>query len=86
MFLSKVKDGIPLEVINELNLKDNDELFWRKAKQENSGQIYYIVSKNDPSTVPMENIRRQSISKTDFITGSVQKEESFKDYENALDV
>lgn len=77
MFLSKVKDGIPLEVINELNLKDNDELFWRKAKQENSGQIYYIVSKNDASTVPMENIRRQSISKTDFITGSVQKEESF---------
>ena len=86
MFLSRVKDGIPLEVITELNLKDNDELFWRKAKQENSGQIYYIVSKNDTSTVPMENIRRQSISKTDFITGSVQKEESFKDYENALDV
>ena len=77
MFLSRVKDGIPLEVITELNLKDNDELFWRKAKQENSGQIYYIVSKNDTSTVPMENIRRQSISKTDFITGSVQKEESF---------
>ena len=77
MFLSRVKDGISLEVITELNLKDNDELFWRKAKQENSGQIYYIVSKNDTSTVPMENIRRQSISKTDFITGSVQKEESF---------
>ena len=77
MFLSRVKDGISLEVITELNLKDNDELFWRKAKQENSGQIYYIVSKNDASTVPMENIRRQSISKTDFITGSVQKEESF---------
>lgn len=86
MFLSKVKDGIPLEVINELKLKDNDELFWRKVKQENSGIIYYIVSKNDLSTVPKENIRRQSISKTDFITGSVQKEESFKNYENALDV
>lgn len=43
MFLSRVKDGIPLEVITELNLKDNDELFWRKVKQENSGVTYYIV-------------------------------------------
>jgi len=85
MFLSKVKNGIPLEVITELNLKDNDELFWRKVEQENSGITYYIVSKNDLSTVPMENIRRESISKTDFITKSVRKEESFKDYENALD-
>jgi hypothetical protein len=76
MFLSKVKDGIPLEVITELNLKDNDELFWRKAKQENSGTIYYIVSKNNLSTVPIENIRRKSISKTNFITKSVKDEES----------
>lgn len=34
MILSRVNDGIPLDVINELNLKDNDELFWRKVKQE----------------------------------------------------
>jgi hypothetical protein len=47
---------------------------------------YYIVSKNDLSTVPMKNIRRKSISKTDFITKSVQDEESFRDYENALNV
>jgi hypothetical protein len=86
MILYRVKDGIPLEVVNELSLKDNDELFWRKVKQENSGVIYYIVSKNDLSTVPMEDIIRKSISKTDFITKRVQDEESFKDYENALDV
>lgn len=86
MILSQVKDGIPLEVINELELNDNDGLFWRKVEQENSSQIYYIVSKNDLSTLPLENIRRESISKTDFITGSVRKEESFRDYKNALDV
>ena len=68
MILSQVKDGIPLEVINELELNDNDGLFWRKVEQENSSQIYYIVSKNDLSTLPLENIRRESISKTDFIT------------------
>ena len=86
MILSQVKDGIPLEVINELELNDNDGLFWRKVEPENSSQIYYIVSKNDLSTLPLENIRRESISKTDFITGSVRKEESFRDYKNALDV
>jgi hypothetical protein len=88
MILSRVNDGIPLEVMNELNLKDTDELFWRKVVEQdnNSSQIYYIVSKNDLSTVPMKNIRRKLISKTDFITKSVQDEESFRDYENALNV
>lgn len=84
MILYQVKDGIPLEVIDELNLKDNDELFeksWTKNIQK-----YYIVSKNDHTIVPIENIRRKSISKTDFITKSVQEEESLRDYENALDI
>jgi hypothetical protein len=28
--LGQVKDRIPLKVIYELNLKDSDELFWRR--------------------------------------------------------
>ena len=43
-WLSQVKDEIPLEIIDELNLKDNDKLFWNKEviEQENTDQIYYI--------------------------------------------
>jgi hypothetical protein len=32
MILSQVKDGIPLQIIKVLTLKDNDELFWRRVE------------------------------------------------------
>lgn len=78
MTLSRVKDGIPLDVIRELNLEDNDEIFWRQVEE--NGQRYYIVSKNDCNHVPVENIERKSISKTDIITNKDSKE-SFRDYQ-----
>jgi hypothetical protein len=45
MILSRVNDGIPLEVMNELNLKDTDELFWRKVVEQdnNSSQILHCI-------------------------------------------
>ena len=78
MTLSGVKDGISLDIIRELKLKDNDELFWRLIEE--NGRRYYIVSKNDYNHVPIENIKRKSISKTDIITNKEGKE-SFKDYQ-----
>ncbi|MDF2736464.1 MAG: hypothetical protein K0S93_320 [Nitrososphaeraceae archaeon] len=82
MILSQVKDRIPLEVIDELNLKDTDELFWRKVEQDNSGQIYYIVSKNDLTTIPIENIViRDEEDIYDILTNKEKLEYFLQEYE-----
>ncbi len=78
MTLSRVKDGIPLDIRRELKLEDNDERYWRLVEQ--NGQRYYVVSENDYNHVPMENIERKSISKTDIIT-KTDSEESFVSFQ-----